>query len=190
MTVQTASKIIVDAWIVTAVLWLLASFSSKPTVRTQSGASRAVQAGLLIASYFLLSSYSRVGPLAWRILPESPLSIYVGMALTLAGMALAILARFFLGGNWSMNVTVKENHQLVRGGPYGIVRHPIYSGLILAILGTAIAEGEVRGLLAVILAIIGLRMKSLLEESFMTGQFGPEYAEYKRHVKGLIPFVW
>ncbi len=190
MTVQTASKIILDAWIVTAVLWVLASFISKPTVRVQSAASRAVQAGLLIAVYLLLFGYWRVGPLAWRILPDSPLVVYVGVALTLAGMAFALWARFFLGGNWSMNVTVKENHQLVRSGPYAIVRHPIYSGLLLAILGTAIAEAEVRGLVAVILALIGWRMKSRVEESFMACQFGSEYAQYKREVKALIPFVW
>lgn len=75
-------------------------------------------------------------------------------------------------------------------GPYAVVRHPIYAGLTLALLGTAVAFGEVRGLVAVALAVIGWRLKFRLEEAFMTEQFGSEYLGYKRRVKGLIPFVW
>lgn len=188
---MTVPKIIAGAWIFIGVLWLLASFSSKTTVRTQSAGSRVVQTCLTLAAYLLLFGRSlRVGPLAWRILPDSPLVAYVGLALTLGGIAFAIWARLLLGTNWSSTVTLKENHQLVRSGPYAIVRHPIYSGLLLAILGTAIAWGEVRGLLALILAIIGWRLKFRVEESFMMGQFGSEYAQYKREVKALIPFVW
>ncbi len=191
MTAQTVHKIITGAWIVIAVLWVLASFASKSTVRTQSGPSRALQAGLLIVAYLLLFDSSlRIGPLAWRILPASPLVSYIGLVLTFAGIALAIWARLLLGTNWSSSVTVKESHELVRRGPYAIVRHPIYTGLLLAILGTAIAWGELRGFVALILAIIGWRLKSLVEESFMMDEFGSEYARYKRQVKALIPFVW
>ena len=85
---------------------------------------------------------------------------------------------------------IKRDHQLIRSGPYSFVRHPIYSGLLLAILGTATYIGEIRGLFALALAIIGLKWKSLTEESFMQEQFGSSYIEYKRHVKALIPFVW
>ena len=85
---------------------------------------------------------------------------------------------------------IKRDHELIRSGPYSIVRHPIYTGFLLAILGTVIYIGEMRGLVAFALAITGLKWKSLTEESLMQEQFGTQYADYKRHVKALVPFVW
>jgi hypothetical protein len=73
---------------------------------------------------------------------------------------------FLLGGNWSLTVTVKAGHTLIRGGPYAVARHPIYSGLSLAVLGTALTVGEFRGLVAVGLVVFGFRHKSLVEERF------------------------
>jgi protein-S-isoprenylcysteine O-methyltransferase len=78
----------------------------------------------------------------------------------------------------------------VRSGPYSIVRHPIYSGFLLALVGTAIVRGNVATFVGVALAILALRLKSLTEESFMLEQFGSQYTAYKRDVKALIPFVW
>jgi protein-S-isoprenylcysteine O-methyltransferase len=94
-----------------------------------------------------------------------------------------------LGGNGSATVTVKPDHRLIRQGPYTIVRHPIYTGFLLGLLGTALALGELRGIVGLALAFIGWRMKSRLEEAFMAAQFGAEYTEYQREVKALIPFV-
>jgi protein-S-isoprenylcysteine O-methyltransferase Ste14 len=111
------------------------------------------------------------------------------LALTLAGAGFAIWARAYLGRNWSAIVTIKEDHRMVRSGPYALVRHPIYSGFLLALLGSALALGEVRGLVAVALAFLAWWFKSRLEEQFMEQRFGAEYAVYKRRVKALIPFV-
>ena len=114
----------------------------------------------------------------------------MGLALTIVGALFAVWARFYLGGNWSLTVTVKEGHTLIRGGPYAVVRHPIYSGLSLAVLGTALTVGEFRGLVAVGLVVFGLLHKSLVEERLMREEFGAEYERYCRDVKALIPFVW
>jgi protein-S-isoprenylcysteine O-methyltransferase Ste14 len=95
-----------------------------------------------------------------------------------------------IGRNWSSNVTVKEDHQLMRTGPYALVRHPIFAGLLLGMLGTALQAGEVRGLIGMALATIAWRTKLIMEEQFMTEQFGAEYASYKRDVKALVPFIW
>jgi protein-S-isoprenylcysteine O-methyltransferase Ste14 len=95
-----------------------------------------------------------------------------------------------LGGNWSGRVTIKEGHTLEKRGPYAIVRHPIYSGLLLAVLGTAIAFREIRGLIAVALVFAMLLMKSRMEERFMMEEFGSVYRDYGRQVKALIPFVY
>ena len=78
----------------------------------------------------------------------------------------------------------------MRTGPYAIVRHPIYSGFMLATLGTAITLGQVGGLVSLALIVISWGYKARLEESFMIEQFGAEYEEYRRHVHGLIPGIW
>ena len=130
------------------------------------------------------------GLLAWRFAPDTALVGWTGAIITAVGVAIAIAARFFLGKNWSGWVTVKKGHQLIRSGPYAVVRHPIYSGILFGVLGTAIVVGEVRGLIALAFAALGLRLKSLQEERFMEEEFGGEYRDYKRRVKAMIPLVW
>jgi protein-S-isoprenylcysteine O-methyltransferase Ste14 len=95
-----------------------------------------------------------------------------------------------LGGNWSGAVTVKEGHTLICRGPYTIVRHPIYSGLLLALLGVALIIGEVRGLLGVGVLFLSYWLKSRMEERFMLEQFGAGYRQYQQRVKALIPHVF
>jgi len=114
----------------------------------------------------------------------------VGLAITVIGLGFAVWARLHIGRNWDALVALKENHQLVRTGPYAIVRHPIYSGFISATLGTAIAQGDVGGLISTALIAIAWGYKSRVEEAFMIEAFGAEYEQYRREVKALIPFVW
>jgi protein-S-isoprenylcysteine O-methyltransferase Ste14 len=141
------------------------------------------------AFWLLFTRNPQLGPFSWAIFPDVPLVHYSGLVLTCAGLALAVWARLLLGRNWSAIVTIKQDHTLVRSGPYHWVRHPIYSGLLLAMLGTAICFGELRGLVAVGIGLIGFWLKSRLEEAFLIEQFGPEYAEYQKEVKALIPAV-
>jgi protein-S-isoprenylcysteine O-methyltransferase Ste14 len=100
-----------------------------------------------------------------------------------------VWARFVLAGNWSDFVQVKQDHELIVEGPYRWVRHPIYTGLILMFLGTALGVGEWRGVLAVAIATIAFWHKLRLEETVMRGQFGDAYARYAERVRALIPFV-
>jgi len=182
------------AWIAILIVWLIGATNSKPTVRKQSLSSRVLQSALFGSSFVLLFNmlYNRrlrLGPLAVRFLPDSGTAAYAGLILTIAGVAFAIWARLRLGRNWSGTVTLKQNHQLIRTGPYALVRHPIYTGLLLAMLGTAVEIGKFGGLLAVAVAFIGLQWKVRDEEAFMTEQFGAEYLRYKSEVKALIPGI-
>ena len=104
-----------------------------------------------------------------------------------AGLGFAIAARIQLAGNWSATVTLKQDHELVRHGPYRWVRHPIYTGLLVAILGCAVAEGEWRGPVALALFTIAFVIKSGIEERYLTDQFGDAYARYRREVPALLP---
>ena len=106
-----------------------------------------------------------------------------------AGLGFAVWARRCLGRNWSGIVTVKQGHELIRSGPYALVRHPIYTGLLLAILGTASAIGEWRGLIAFVLITAGFVLKLRIEEDFISETFGEQYARYRAEVPALIPFI-
>jgi protein-S-isoprenylcysteine O-methyltransferase Ste14 len=143
-----------------------------------------------VAFDLIFSELFRRGFLSWRFVAKVDGIGWMGFAITAAGIAFAIWARLSIGRNWSGTVTVKQDHELVRSGPYSLVRHPIYSGLSLALLGTALGVGEVRCLLAFVLCLFEFKRKSLLEERFMIEQFGAQYVQYRREVKGLIPFVW
>jgi protein-S-isoprenylcysteine O-methyltransferase Ste14 len=87
-------------------------------------------------------------------------------------------------------VTVKDGHKLITSGPYAAVRHPIYTGLLLAFLGTAIARAEWRGLLALLLVFVAIRAKMKLEEQWMRAQFGESYESYSRRVAALVPYIF
>jgi len=172
------------------VLWIAGAAAGTRTARVQSEGSRFVHLALMTAAFWLLFRKTpRLGPLDWHILPDAPVIQYAGLIITCAGLAFTAWARAILGRNWSAVVTIKEDHRLIRSGPYKWVRHPIYSGLLLGMLGTAIYLGQLRGLAGTAVGLAGFWMKSRLEEAFLIEQFGPEYIEYKTEVKALIPSV-
>jgi protein-S-isoprenylcysteine O-methyltransferase Ste14 len=124
-----------------------------------------------------------------RFLPMAAWPFWVGAAVTAAGLLFAVWARRHIGRNWSGIVTLKKDHELVTSGPYALVRHPIYTGLVLAFAGSAVARAEWRGVLAVVIVLWALWRKLRVEERWMREQFGDAYEAYRRRVSALIPFV-
>jgi protein-S-isoprenylcysteine O-methyltransferase Ste14 len=100
---------------------------------------------------------------------------------------MAIWARHYLGANWSATITIRNSHFLVRTGPYSRMRHPMYSGLLLAIAGTALPRGEWRGLLAFAIAVIVWAIKARKEESWLRNEFGVQFEEYYQRTGFLLP---
>lgn len=185
-----ANQAVTFTWLVVAAVWAVTAMGAKRSLRREPGASSLYHVLFMTGVFALLFRPDmRIGQLAIRILPSSPQAAYSGLALTVLGAAFAIWARITLGGNWSATVTVKENHSFVDRGPYRFVRHPIYTGALLAMLGTAIVYGEAGCFVAVVLAFVGWWLKTQREEEFMTQCFGGEYLRYQRDVKRLIPFV-
>lgn len=177
-------------WMATFVIWAIGSIVAKQTIGSYSDWQSRVVVLIVGVCWWLLFDTTLSGLLGWEFLPPSAAGNYGGLALTVAGLALAVWARFYLGGNWSTLVELKKDHQLIRSGPYTIVRHPIYSGFISATLGTAILQRKLHGLLAFLLMTVVWSYKSRLEEAFLVDQFGAEYDRYRKQVRGLIPFVW
>src|SRR4029077_17391496 len=119
--------------------------------------------------------------------PETAIGRGAGLALTAAGLLLCIWARRTLGEYWSDKVRLKGDHELIRRGPYAHLRHPIYSGVLLAVTGTALAIGEWRG--AVALALLGANyfVKAKREDRILASRFGENFADYKRQARFLLP---
>lgn len=178
-------------WLAIGLVWLIGAFTAKRVARRQTSASRLAQFLLGLVAYFI--GFARpfaFPPLTDFISPGGATAGYAGVAIASLGIAYAIWARIQLGGNWSGTVTVKENHTLMTGGPYAFTRHPIYSGMLLGMIGTAITYRELRVWIALLLVFVMFSSKIHTEEQFMTEQFGQQYADYRRKVRALIPYVY
>jgi len=147
--------------------------------------------GLLALAIALLALDPPIeGPLQGRFVPAGMAASLIGLAVLLLGLLFAVTARQHLGRNWSARVSLGEGQQLVRTGPYRVVRHPIYLGGIVGVAGTAIVIGEVRALLAVALVVVVAVLKLRTEEALLGDHFGPAYRRYQQDVKALIPFLY
>jgi protein-S-isoprenylcysteine O-methyltransferase Ste14 len=175
-------------WLAWIVYWAIAARDAKTTQRVESPASRASHIVPLIIAGWLLGTRSALGGfLAGQIVSPGTATDAVAVLLVAAGLAFAVWARVCLGRNWSGVVTLKQDHELVRSGPYRFVRHPIYTGLLIAFLGSALARNEWRALLAVALVWLAFWRKLKIEEGWMIEQFGDAYVRYRAEVPALIP---
>ncbi|MBV9289524.1 MAG: isoprenylcysteine carboxylmethyltransferase family protein [Hyphomicrobiales bacterium] len=182
--------IILASWLVLIVVWFAMARRVKIVAERESAFSTLSHYGPLAAGIFLISA-PRVPlfPLDVRFVPLALWPVQLGAAVTVDGAAFAIWARALIAGNWSSSVTLKRDHELIVEGPYRIVRHPIYTGILLGLLGTAFAVGEWRALLGVMIAAGAYWRKLKIEEGVMRRQFGKVYAEYAARVPALVPFV-
>jgi protein-S-isoprenylcysteine O-methyltransferase Ste14 len=172
------------------VVWLIASFWTKQSVYQQRGARLfRYMLPMAIGAYLIFKGPRLSDPLNLRVIPHVDAIAWGGAILCIAGLLFCVWARFTLGRNWSGVVTFKGGHELITRGPYAIVRHPIYTGLLLMLVGTVIVFGHVAGIIALPLVLWGVWIKLRYEEKLMLEKFPEEYAAYSRRVKRLIPFV-
>jgi protein-S-isoprenylcysteine O-methyltransferase Ste14 len=175
-------------WAAWALSWWAASHDVKPVERREPLLSRALHLGpMTLAAALLGAPRLGVPALDACVVPWAAWAFRAGAALTLAGLALTVWARRHLGRNWSAIVTLKRDHEFVTSGPYAVVRHPIYTGLLAGFLGLAIALGQWRGLLAVALFYLAALRKYRLDERWMRARFGIAYDAYRARVKALVP---
>ena len=178
-------------WSVFVAYWAISWLRVKRTKTAESLNSRlATILPMVLVFELLFSNALRVGPLRLRFLPVEDWIVWSGIALTSLGVALAIWARYSIGQYWSARVTLKEGHRVIRSGPYAWVRHPIYTGMLLAAMGTALVIGEWRGVLAVVVMWAAHYRKALREEALLTRELGEEYVSYRRSTGFLFPRLW
>ena len=169
-------------WCLFALFWLVSAFKRKRTKQRESVLQRLRYiAPLLVAFYFLYNSRMQFGVLATYFVPHTAEVQWAGVAIMAMGVAIAFWARVHLGSNWSGVVTLKEGHELIQTGPYRNIRHPIYTGILVAFLGNAIVNGQVRGLIALAIIWASFFIKARREEIFLAQEFGPKFDEHTRH---------
>jgi protein-S-isoprenylcysteine O-methyltransferase Ste14 len=188
--VELRATLIAACWIVWVLIWVATAVIFRPDARDSSSPRprrRPRQLGfrLLLAGGIILA-------IRTQHLGRTPLGHgvgWVGVVVCVAGIGSATWARVCLGSSWGMPMTVRAKPMLVSRGPYRVVRHPIYSGLLLALIGSALATGS--GLLPAAIGAGAYFVMSLrVEEADMAARFPDEYPEYVRHTKRLIPFVY
>ena len=189
-TATWPSQLLALIWIAWLISWVVASFWSGRTQKhVMTWDSRAYRIPILAGAILFT-------PWTAQVLGETPLwrlgngGTYVLAALTLAGISFTWWARIHLGRFWSNAITRKEGHRVIDTGPYGLVRHPIYTGLIAGMLATGVAVGTVTAMLGAVLISLGMWQKARMEEGFLTNELGADaYGPYCRRVPMLVPFL-
>lgn len=187
-----ASRYLIPAfWLIWLVGWLLGTIGIKRAQWRESGAAAIWnRAPVLLGAVMMMGPRWLPAALTHPLWPPGPELPALGTILTLLGLLFAVWARVHLGGNWSGTVTVKHDHTLITSGPYRFVRHPIYTGMLAALLGTALAEGNACGFIGTALILLGFVIKLLVEEGRMRATFPRDYDDYSRHTARLIPGVF
>jgi protein-S-isoprenylcysteine O-methyltransferase Ste14 len=174
-------------WIGFFVYWLYQAIGTKRTNKRENVLRALPYRTASVAGFICLNWSLGIPFLDRRRLPADTWIGVLALSLTFAGIAFAIWARRWIGRNWSSAVTIKEDHQLIRSGPYAWVRHPIYSGILSAMAGTALGIARYRGVVGAALFFLAFYLKSRIEESFMRQTFGVAYEEYRRTTGAFFP---
>jgi protein-S-isoprenylcysteine O-methyltransferase Ste14 len=175
-------------WAAWVIAWMLWAFQSKQTQQRESLGSRMSYTVFVWAAMVLMFFGKNMGA-EWQseIVAYHPWLGWTGVTVTTLGFVITFWARFILGSNWSGTVTIKVAHELVRTGPYRYVRHPIYTGMVVAMAGTALARDQWKGAAAVVLLWLSFSIKRLKEEEFMRQAFGAQYIDYSRTTGAIFP---
>lgn len=167
--------------------WVISARSVKQTQEKVGGIGRYGHYVLIIAAAIIMNI--KLYPLT---IPLFPFSTYIGIfsiMFSVLGLVITIMARRSLAGNWSSSVTFKKDHELIQKGVYNYMRHPIYTGILLILIGSVLAIETLGIMVGFIIFFITFWLKLRQEEELMTKHFSKEYLIYKRKVKALIPFV-
>lgn len=175
-------------WLILIVYWVISAFRVRKNKKAEPMGSRLAVSFVAIGIFeFLFRSRLTSGMLQNGFMPDIPAVRDLGIVLLWGGVAFAIWARYHIGEYWSARVAIKEDHRVIDSGPYAHVRHPIYSGVLLGLIGTALAVGNWRAVIVFVVISIVLFLKARAEEKLLTEQLGDSYVEYKKRTGMLIP---
>ena len=179
---------ILAAWLVWLVSWILAAgWSARTAARAELGVESPTRVITFIGIVTMGFGWSPFSAPLWQ---TDETTGWICFALVLGGFAFAWWARVHLGNLWSGWVARKEGHRIIDTGPYAVVRHPIYSGILFSAFATALERARIECLAGALILLIGLSIRSKIEERFLSSELGAEsYAAYRARVPMLIPFI-
>lgn len=181
--------VLIGLWLAWALSWIIAARWSSKALKVEGGRAVALYRALLLVGGLILAIPART-EWALHLWWPTVTGAWLCVLGALAGLAFCWWARLHLGSLWSGSVTIKPDHRIVDTGPYGLVRHPIYSGLILALLATALIKGTAFGIAGFIIILAGIVMKARLEERALRAELGPKvYDAYAKRVPMLLPIL-
>lgn len=182
---------ILASWAVFILVWITYALRSKRTIKRGNWVSwTLLRAAVILAVLLVLSNGSVHEKLRdVTLVHAGGTAVAIGAVLTALGIAFAVWARVYIGRNWGMPMSIKENPELVTSGPYALVRHPIYTGVLLALLGSMLASGPAWLLLFAFFCVYFIYSANK-EEVLLRTTFPNEYPVYEQRTKKLIPFVW
>jgi len=188
LTLDNAMAAASVCWWLLMAVWLILVFSIKRAKQRETGVERLQHIiPVAIGFWLLFGSKPHWAGLRFQLLPQAPNIWLTGLLVTALGVAIAIWARLSLGANWSGSVTLKSDHELIRRGLYRWIRHPIYSGILLGMIGTAVIRGNLRALLGILVVWASFYFKARREERFLKQEFGTDFDEHARHTGMFLP---
>lgn len=188
LTADAASEWAGRLWQILVVVWTVMWFGMKKAKKLEGWGERAQHGLLLILGFWLLfGGLDRGGLLNYRLGPNVPWIWGTGLVVTAIGVGTSLWARLSLGSNWSGMVTLKNDHVLVRKGLYRWIRHPIYSGILFGMIGTAMVRGHLRGWIGVLVVFTAFYFKARREERFLREEFGAGFEEHSRRTGMFLP---
>ena len=186
ITADRATAIVAWLWNVLLIVWLMMLFGRKSTKQSETAWERVQHVVPVLAAFWMLFE-SNWSVLNLRPFPEIPAVLWIGVLLTALGVGISVWARLSLGANWSGMVTLKKGHELVRKGLYRWIRHPIYTGILLGFVGTALIKGHVRGWVGLAILWTSFYFKARREERFLRQEFGEGFEEHARQTGMFLP---
>ena len=187
LTAENASRWAGWLWTLLAAVWLLMWFTSKQAKKRESPLERLQHVLPMAIGLWLIFGKGEWGWLNMRVVPEVPALWIAGLIITALGVAMAIYARLSLGSNWSGMVTLKAGHELIRNGLYSRIRHPIYTGILIAMLGTAMIRSHLRGWIGLGIVLASFYVKARREERFLQQEFGEAFDAHMRQTGMFLP---
>ena len=181
-------QLVALAWILWAAYWFIAGLKVNATRSSEGLLLRATHLVPLAIGFFLI--FDAAHPYIYgRLYHSQPIRV-AGFVLALAGLLFAVWGRIHLGKYWSGIITLKEGHELIRTGPYRFVRHPLYTGFLTAVVGSAIVSATADAFVGCALIMAAYLIKIRREESVLMREFGDKYQQYRTQVRALVPYVY
>jgi protein-S-isoprenylcysteine O-methyltransferase Ste14 len=187
---MTPMPALVALWAVFVVSWIVAAVWARQTVRRSTSRFQApLVVGVLVAGLLLALAVLWLPAMRQPVWQSSAGFGWAMFAVTVVGLAFCWWARLHLGALWSAGISRKEDHRIVDTGPYGIVRHPMYSGVFLGLFAMAAFRGRPLDFAIAVLLTLFFALKALVEEEFLRAELGADYNAYRARVPMLVPFL-